>query len=187
MSRLLHLYRHFHFFLLKLKLNRTYILIFILITGMVILPGNIFADRKVSRNGLNNQPVYIYYFYFTPRCHECLILEQALLKVINGDYSRELKSKRLILKTINLSDPDPESKRIIQELRVRRQLLLLVYGDVIVNLTRDGFRFSETQYEHFREIMKSAIDQALSQSGAAMQSYMLQQKKPWMMWSAEVH
>lgn len=128
-----------------------------------MLPGVASADKAVFENGLSGEQVNIYFFYFTPRCEECIIAEEALLKVLNGHYSQELKNKRLIFQKINLSDPDPESKKIIQELRVRRQLLLLVYGDITVNLTRDTFRFSEKQYELFRDIMKNAIDQALSQ------------------------
>ena len=116
-----------------------------------------------AAGGANRESVYIYYFYFVPRCEECIILEQALEKVLHTCYSRELNSQRLVFRKINLSDPDQESKKIMQELRVRRQLLLLVDGDVVVNLTRDAFRFSEKQYERFREIMKEAIDQALAQ------------------------
>lgn len=120
------------------------------------------ADKAVFENSLDGQQVYIYYFYFTPRCDECIIVEEALLKILNGHYSQEVKNKRLIFQIINLSDPDPESKKIIKELRVRRQLLLLVSGDIKINLTRDAFRFAENQYERFRDIMKNAIDQVLS-------------------------
>ena len=162
MSRSFCFYRQLSFFTSKLKWYRILILAFTLITCLVMLPGTASADRVVFENGLNGQKVYIYYFYFTPRCDECIIVEKALLKVLNGHYSRELKNKRLIFQKINLSDPDPESRKIIQELRVRRQLLLLVSGDIKVNLTRDAFRFAENQYEHFRDITKNAIDQALS-------------------------
>jgi hypothetical protein len=64
---------------------------------------------------------------------------------------------------MDLTNPDSESKKIIQELRVRRQLLLLVSGETTVNLTKDAFRYAENQYERFRDIIKAAIDQALSQ------------------------
>jgi predicted DsbA family dithiol-disulfide isomerase len=121
------------------------------------------ADNTAIKNVLNDNPVYIYYFYFTPRCDECIILEKALLKVLNGQYSQELKSKRLIFKMIDLTNPDSESKKIIQELRVRRQLLLLVSGETTVNLTKDAFRYAENQYERFRDLIKTAIDQALTQ------------------------
>jgi predicted DsbA family dithiol-disulfide isomerase len=130
---------------------------------MAFKPFAVTAEKVSARNVLNDQPIYIYYFYFTPRCDECIILEKALLKVLNGHYAQELKSKRLILKMINLTNPDPESKKIIQELRVRRQLLLLVSGETKVNLTKDAFRYAENQYERFRDIIKAAIDQALSQ------------------------
>jgi hypothetical protein len=146
-----------------LKFSRIFILIFISIIGLNIKPvvaGNYKSSVVIN---LNEQPVYIYYFYFTPRCDECMILEKALLKVLNGHYSNELKSKQLIYKMINLSDPDSESRKIIQELRVRRQLLLLVSGEISVNLTKDAFRYAENQHERFNDLIKNAIDQALSQ------------------------
>lgn len=111
---------------------------------------------------LIDTPVYIYYFYFDRRCEECIILENALRKLLNEHYSQELKSKRLIFKMINLTKPDSESKEIIQELKVRRQLLLVVSEGVTVNMTRDAFRFAENQYERFRDEMKTKIDQVLS-------------------------
>lgn len=124
---------------------------------------SISAGEVVSIYGLNRQPVYIYYFYFTPRCEECLIVEKALVKVLDEYYSKELKNQSLIYKKINLTNPDPESRKIAQDLKVRRQLLLIVSGDTILNLTRDAFRYAENQYELFRSSMKNSIDQVLSQ------------------------
>ncbi len=155
--------RHKRYFPSVLKLSGLLILIFISFTGLAMKPFVASADNTAIKNVLNDNPVYIYYFYFTPRCDECIILEKALLKVLNGQYSQELKSKRLIFKMIDLTNPDSESKKIIQELRVRRQLLLLVSGETTVNLTKDAFRYAENQYERFRDIIKAAIDQALSQ------------------------
>ncbi len=162
MSQSFCFYPQLRFFPSKLKWYRTLILAFTLITGLVMLSSTTSADKAVFENSLDGQQVYIYYFYFTPRCDECIIVEEALLKILNGHYSQEVKNKRLIFQIINLSDPDPESKKIIKELRVRRQLLLLVSGDIKINLTRDAFRFAENQYERFRDIMKNAIDQVLS-------------------------
>jgi hypothetical protein len=139
------------------------ILVFVFITGVIILPVLTSANKVVFNNKFNSQPVYVYYFYFTPRCDECKILEVALRKVLNENYFQELKSKQLIFRMIDLTDPDSESKKLIQELRVRRQLLLLVHGETIVNLTKDAFRYAENQYDQFSDIMKNAIDQALSQ------------------------
>jgi hypothetical protein len=136
---------------------------FAVISGITFLSGTTSADTGVLKDGANSEQIYIYYFYFTPRCEECIIVEKAILKVLNGYYSQEVKNKRIIFQEINLTDPDPESRKIMQELRVRRQLFLLVHGEVIVNLTKDAFRYAENQYDQFRDIMKNAIDQVLSQ------------------------
>lgn len=119
-------------------------------------------DRGYSEN-LQRNEVFLYYFYFVPRCDECIILETALLKMLQDFYHDEVNDGDLIFKKINLSDPDPESEQLIKKLRVRRQLLLLVRDDTTENLTRDAFRFVERDYERFRILMKEAIDRALSQ------------------------
>ena len=146
----------------KFRLSGIFILSFISIIGPNFRPVNASEYKTSFITCSNGQPVYIYYFYFTPRCDECIILEKALLKVLNGHYPQELKNKRLILKMINLTTPDSESGKIIQELRVRRQLLLLVSGEIKVNLTKDAFRYAENQHERFSELITNAIDQALS-------------------------
>ena len=146
-----------------MKWYRILILISVFITVQAILPDTTASDKINFINSLNGEQVYIYYFYFTPPCDECIIVEKALLKVLNEYYSQELKNKQLIYRKINLTDPDPESKKIAQELKVRRQLLLLVSGDTVVNLTKDAFRFAETQYELFHNSIRKAIDQELSQ------------------------
>jgi hypothetical protein len=150
-------------FPLILKWSRLSLLIFISFTSLYFKSVAASAEGTISINVLNEQPVYIYYFFFTPRCDECIILEKALQKVLNGNYSQELKSKRLIFKMIDLTNPDSESKKIIKELGVRRQLLLLVSGETKVNLTKDAFRYAENQYDHFRDFIKTAIDQVLTQ------------------------
>jgi hypothetical protein len=121
------------------------------------------AEARISKYNATSQPVYIYYFYFTPRCEECLILEKTLVKFLNENYSRELKDQLILYKTINLTDPDPESKKIAQDLKVRRQLLLIISGDIILNVTKDAFRYAETQYDLFSISMKKSISQVLTQ------------------------
>jgi hypothetical protein len=143
------------------------------------------SGKNSSASYSNDQPVYLYYFYFTPRCDECIILENALQKVLNSYYSQEIKSKKLIYKGINLTDPDTESRKIIQDLRVRRQLLLLVSGDTIINLTKDAFRYAESQHERFTEFITNAIDQVLSPQNAVIQNYKSDQQRTCMLSSAE--
>jgi hypothetical protein len=151
------------FLISKFRWSKIAITALAVMGGITFSPGNVSADRGDLEIGSNSGQIYLYYFYFTPRCEECEIVEKATLKLLNENYSRELKNKRIIFQIINLTDPDPESKKIIEELKVRRQLLLLVQGETIVNLTRDAFRYAENQYDQFRDSMKNAIDQALSQ------------------------
>jgi hypothetical protein len=122
------------------------------------------SDNEISEfETLNNKEIHLYYFYFVPRCDECIILEKALNDILAEDYQDAIKRGDLVFNLINLSDPDPSSEAIIKKLRVRRQLLLLVKNDNTINLTRDAFRFVERDYERFSTTIKKAIDQALSQ------------------------
>jgi hypothetical protein len=135
----------------------------LLVGGMISHNSTSDGEAVSIYSRLSREPIYVYYFYFTPRCEECLIVEKALVKVLNDYYSQAMKDRRLIYKTINLTNPDPESRKIAQDLKVRRQLLLIVSGDTILNLTRDAFRYAENQYELFRNSMKNSIDQVLTQ------------------------
>jgi len=175
-----------HFSSLRFSLSVMLILTFISLIGLNSQPVYALQSGSSFTNYSNNQTVYLYYFYFTPRCDECIILENALQKVLNSHYTLELKSKKLIYKGINLSAPDAESSKIIQDLRVRRQLLLLVSGDTIINLTKDAFRYAENQHERFSEFITNAIDQVLSPQNAGIQNYKSDLQRTCMLSSAEV-
>jgi hypothetical protein len=148
-------------FLLFKKMN--YVVAFFLIAALSSLPNIVQGKSTPFNNNKYPQNVLIYYFYFTPRCKECYSVERSVKKILNEQYSDQLKSGRIIFKMMNLTHPDPESKRIIQQLKVRRQLLLLLYGDITLNLTKDAFRYVDKQNNKFREMMQNAINQGLSQ------------------------
>jgi hypothetical protein len=175
-------------YIFRLRFSHSWMLIltFISLAGLSNHPVNALQSGSSFTTYSNNPAVYLYYFFFTPRCEECMILEKALLQVLNEHYTQELKSKKLNFKMVNLSDPDAESRKIIQDLRVRRQLLLLVSGDTIINLTKDAFRYAENQHERFTEYMTNAIDQVLSPQNARIQNYKSDLQKTCMWWSAEV-
>jgi hypothetical protein len=143
------------------KMN--YRVVFFLITVLLFLPTQFQGKPTLSNNKKNPQNVLIYYFYFTPRCKECYSLERSVKKILNEQYADQVKSGRIVFKMMDLTRPDPESKKIIQQLKVRRQLLLLIHGDITQNLTKDAFRYVDKQNNKFREMMQNAIDQCLSQ------------------------
>jgi hypothetical protein len=148
-------------FFQKYKIN--YIVVFLLIAAFSSFPTQLQGESTLSNNNKNPQNVLIYYFYFTPRCKECYSLERSVKKILNEKYAEQVKSGRIVFKMFDLTRPDPESKKIIQQLKVRRQLLLLIHGDITQNLTKDAFRYVDKQNNKFREMMQNAIDQGLSQ------------------------
>ncbi len=121
------------------------------------------SNSVVVNNEIAGQPetgksVSLYYFYFVPRCDECIILDKALDELIEENFSNEIKNGRLVFKRINLTEPDNNEQEIIRQLRVRRQLLLLVSEDETENLTRDAFRFVERDRERFNQSMLGSIN-----------------------------
>ena len=120
--------------------------------------GNFSAANTTEVQPAGNKQNYLYYFYFVPRCDECLILDKALEELLEKHYRKELEKGQLVFKRINLSEPEMEDEAIIRDLRVRRQLLLLVSGEDRINLTRDAFRFVERDPERFMQSVMNPLN-----------------------------
>ena len=143
--------------------TKNLVITFCMVMALSLVRHEIQAFTIRNNNIRNPQNVLIYYFYFTPRCEECYIVENEVKKVIKEFYSNELKNQQLVFRMINLTNPDPASKIIIKELKVRRQLLLVISGGITQNLTKDAFRYAEKQKSQFSKMLITAINQALSQ------------------------
>ncbi len=119
------------------------------------------ANHAAAPQPAGNSQAYLYYFYFIPRCDECMLLDKALGELLDKHYLEEIENGRLIFRRINLSDPDRQEQKIISDLRVRRQLLLLVSGEEKINLTREAFRFVERDPERFTQSVMHHLNGAL--------------------------
>ena len=120
--------------------------------------GNFSTANTTEVQPAGNKQTYLYYFYFVPRCDECLIMDKALEELLEKHYRKDLEKGQLVFKRINLSEPEKEDEAIIRDLRVRRQLLLLVSGEDRVNLTRDAFRFVERDPERFMQSVMNPLN-----------------------------
>ncbi len=120
--------------------------------------GNFSAVNTTEVQPDGNKQTYLYYFYFVPRCDECLVLDKALEELLEKHYRKELENGQLVFKRINLSEPERADEAIIRDLRVRRQLLLLVSDDDRINLTRDAFRFVERDPERFMQSVMNPLN-----------------------------
>lgn len=138
-----------------------YILILCLSLTVVhtVNPANTLPGYSVTAaQPAGRKQVLLYYFYFVPRCDECLLLDKALEELLEKHYRNEMQNGRLVFRRINLSDPDMDEEAIIRELRIRRQLLLLVSDGETINLTRDAFRFVERDNERFRQSVMNPLN-----------------------------
>jgi len=106
----------------------------------------------VSMNG----DVEVYYFHMTTRCITCKAVEAEARKNINILYPEQVKKGTITFTALNLEEPT--GKSIGEKLGVNSQTLLVVKGDLKINITNEGFLYAASQPQKFAEVMKSKID-----------------------------
>jgi thiol-disulfide isomerase/thioredoxin len=123
-----------------------------LLTGLSCVSGN---DNKMEGNQDNKKAeVNVYYFHTNSRCVTCRTVEsEAKLNV------EELFGNKVQFASVNLDDKAGEEKG--KELGVNSQMLLVVKGDIKIELTAQGFMYARTDPEKFRQIMKEKIQPLL--------------------------
>lgn len=94
--------------------------------------------------------VKMYYFHFNTRCETCRAVEseaQNDVQLLFGDD--------VTFKSVNLDEKEGEETG--KKLGVNSQMLLIVKGDIKINLTNEGFMYALTDPDKFREIIEEKI------------------------------
>lgn len=94
--------------------------------------------------------VKMYYFHFNTRCETCRAVEseaQNDVQLLFGDD--------VTFKAVNLDEKEGEETG--KKLGVNSQMLLIVKGDIKINLTNEGFMYALTDPDKFREIIEEKI------------------------------
>lgn len=103
------------------------------------------AEKNVSEN------VDVYYFHLTARCVTCKAVEEVSKNAVLDMYGHGVG-----FHAYNLDEP--EGKAMGEKLGVSGQTLLVVKGDVKINLTSEGFMNARTNPEKLKQILKEKID-----------------------------
>lgn len=100
--------------------------------------------------------ITVYYFHNTRRCATCQAVESETQKALKKLYADKMKHGEISFHSINIEEEGNE--KLIEELGISGQTLLIVSGDEKVNLTNDAFMYARTKPEKLESKMKKAID-----------------------------
>ena len=131
---------------------------FVLIT-LVAISCSAQTNQKPTPPVTKSGDVEVYYFHMTTRCVTCKTVEAEARKNIEMLYADQVKSDRISFTALNLEEAT--GKSMGEKLGVNSQTLLIVKGDLKINITNEGFLYAVSQPQKFTEIMKSKIDPLL--------------------------
>lgn len=107
-----------------------------------------------SQSNKNEDSVEVYYFHTTRRCATCKAIES-----VSKESVTELYGDKVSFAAYNLDETEGEEKG--KEIGVSGQTLLIVSGDVKVNITNEGFMHVRSNPDMLKEIIKTNIDPLL--------------------------
>jgi hypothetical protein len=129
--------------------------IFVLITLSGIC-SNAQTNQKPYDAVSADSDVEVYYFHMTMRCTTCKTVESEARKNVEMLYADQVKAGRISFIALNLEEAT--GKSMGEKLGVNSQTLLIVKGDLKINITNEGFLYAVSKPQKFTEIMKSKID-----------------------------
>ncbi len=100
--------------------------------------------------------ITVYYFHNTRRCATCNAVENETQKALKKLYTDKVKEGKITFVSINLEEEGNE--KLIEDLEISGQTLLIVGGEKKVNLTTDAFMYARTKPEKLEAKIKKAID-----------------------------
>jgi hypothetical protein len=141
-------------------MRRLVLVIFVLI-ALFNLSCTAQTSQKPAPVVLNNGDVEVYYFHMTTRCMTCRAVEAEARKNVEMLYADQVKSGRISFTALNLEEAT--GKSMGEKLGVNSQTLLIVKGDLKINITNEGFLYAVSQPQKFTEVMKAKIDPLIKQ------------------------
>jgi hypothetical protein len=136
-------------------MRKFFLLCFVLITFAGI-SCNAQPNQKSASAVSKNGDVEVYYFHMTTRCITCKTVEAEARKNVEMLYADQVKAGKISFTALNLEDAT--GKTMGEKLGVNSQTLLIVKGDLKINITNEGFLYAVSQPQKFAEVMKSKID-----------------------------
>lgn len=133
-----------------MKTIRLFLMLTVLISTIVCEAQTGQNENKVKGSG----KVEAYYFHFNARCVTCKAVEAEAKAAIESLYSG-----KVTFQAVNLDEST--GKAIAQSLQVPGQSLLIVKGDIKINITNEGFMYARSNPEKFKSIIKQKVDSLL--------------------------
>jgi len=135
---------------------RKLILMSFVLINLAFIACNAQTNQKPAPAAANNGDVEVYYFHMTMRCTTCKTVEAEARKNVEMLYADKVKAGRISFTALNLEEAT--GKSMGERLGVNSQTLLIVKGDLKINITNEGFLYAVSQPQKFTEVMKSKID-----------------------------
>lgn len=105
-------------------------------------------QKKVKSAEKSN--VELYYFHYTRRCKTCITVEEVAQDAIEEFYKGKVK-----FFSINLDDKESELKA--KELGISGQTLIIVSGDIKINITNEAFMNARKNPDKLEKIINEKI------------------------------
>lgn len=119
------------------------------------------AQKMVGATGIAQ--IEVIDFHNTHRCVTCLAIEKVARNVVETDFRNELHAAKIVFKTVDVDDP--QNLKIAERFEAAGTALFVYNGKTgqAFDLTDAGFTYARNDETKLREIIKTAIQNNLSQ------------------------
>jgi hypothetical protein len=139
-------------------MKRTILLSICFFMVVCSLSGIVQANNRKAPKNVVIPKLEVYYFHFSVRCTTCHAVEDNSKSALTALYPENVKTGEYVFKAINLDEAT--SKSIAKKLGVGGQTLLVVHGDVKIDLTSKAFLYAQDPIRIKAEI-KKAVERVL--------------------------
>ena len=113
--------------------------------------------KDVVQTVVNDDPtVYVYYFHTKLRCKGCNAVESVTRQTVKDNYEGNNSVKYI---EVNLDGEEDE--HLIEKYRVAWNTLIIIKGDMKVNITNDAFAWAENSPEVLTEQIITEVNRFL--------------------------
>ena len=127
----------------------------LILFSLAIMPGS--ALEKTSANSQHNMAyqdssqLMVYYFHAKRRCVTCEAVEAVARRVVRENYKD-------IAEFVAINREDEKNKMMVEKYQVSGQMLIIVKGNKVEDLTNNAFMNARKNPEKLEEKMKELID-----------------------------
>ena len=137
--------------------------VFIIYMTFFIALGSFACDAQAKKpeeaKGGEGDKVEVYYFHFTRRCMTCNAVEKESKAALLELYPEQIANGTLSFTGVNLDEEGSEA--LAEKCKASGQGLLVLKGDLRVDLTAQGFMNARNP-EKLQQEIKKAIDPLLA-------------------------